>query len=244
MIIGLASPAVPQEPAGPMAEIETKVSDGVLCEIRTTKVPGGVRLQPFASARVPTSGTYEFIATSHGAGGNANSSLSGTFDLQADEDLVLGNAMLSLESGASYAAHLTLVWEGGETSCIEPHPSQSGALNDHSLQPMDATCADLMEASGEDQARLIFFIAGYQAGMQQKMGTAGQPGQPGQPGRGGAGGDGGAGGHGGAGGSGSRDATVSRAFLSMPIHAILAACANRPNMRASDVVSAAQARAQ
>src|SRR5688572_388834 len=45
----------------------------------------------------------------------------------------------------------------------QPNP----ALSDTSIRPADITCQDLMTASEEERAAVVYFIAGYQAGMEQ-----------------------------------------------------------------------------
>lgn len=107
----------------PSVLMAANVSDAVRCEIRTTSVPGGVQLQPVAIASVPISGTYVFVATARGDSSTSNTSLSGTFDLDAKEDRVLGSTILSLGDRASYAAHLTLRWDDQEVTCREEWPS-------------------------------------------------------------------------------------------------------------------------
>ncbi|HEX2257466.1 MAG TPA: hypothetical protein VHG92_12330 [Afifellaceae bacterium] len=58
-----------------------------------------------------------------------------------------------------------------------PAAGQEGTVfGDASLRPMDITCQDLLAATPEEQAGLVYFIAGYQAGFpgQQGAGQAGQ----------------------------------------------------------------------
>lgn len=135
------------------------------------------------------------------------------------------------------------------------------ALGESSLQPMNITCADLTGASEEERTGLVFFIAGYQAAMEQAEG----------PGAGGAGAGGGAGGGtdtagSGTGGTGATagdaaataggagatagggdtegDVMVSRSFFAMDTDEILADCEATPDASAATVISGAQEGAQ
>ena len=109
----------------PSAMTAEEASGAVECEIRATTVPGGVRLQPVAVARMPVSGTYAFVATARNAGSTSNTSQSGTFDLEAGEERVLGDVILGLGEGASHVARLTLRWGDREVSCGEDYPRKA-----------------------------------------------------------------------------------------------------------------------
>ncbi len=107
----------------PGAVMAVEVSEAVLCEIRVTAVPGGVKLQPVASAGLSVSGTYEFVATSRADGSTSNSSQSGTFDLDADTEHVLSSTILGMSDGRSYEAHLTLWSDDQDVVCRDEYPS-------------------------------------------------------------------------------------------------------------------------
>src|SRR5918998_6617304 len=64
-----------------------------------------------------------------------------------------------MTSAATVALALSLTGTAGAQG--------SGALGESSLRPMEITCADLSGASEEERTGLVFFIAGYQAAMQQ-----------------------------------------------------------------------------
>jgi hypothetical protein len=97
--------------------VAAQASVDVGCEIRTTKVSGGVRLEGVVFARKPATGEYEFVVSKSGGGGTSNSSQSGDFELGARQESVVGEVMLG--GGGSSKAHLTVRWDGGRTSCSE-----------------------------------------------------------------------------------------------------------------------------
>ena len=93
----------------------TQATPDVSCEIRSTKVGGGVQLEGVVVARKPTAGDYEFVVRKSGGGGTSNSSQSGDFELGARQESVVGDVMLG--GGGSYDADLTIRWKGGKASC-------------------------------------------------------------------------------------------------------------------------------
>ena len=95
----------------------TQASADVGCEIRTTKVSGGVQLEGVVFARKPAAGEYEFVVSKSGGSGTSNSSQSGDFELDARQESVVGEVMLG--GGGSSKAHLTIRWDGGQASCSQ-----------------------------------------------------------------------------------------------------------------------------
>ena len=93
----------------------TQASGEVGCEIRTTKVPGGMRLEGVVHARKPATGEYEFVVSKSGGGGTSNSSQSGDFELDTRQESVVGE--VTLGGGGSAKAHLSVRWDGGKASC-------------------------------------------------------------------------------------------------------------------------------
>jgi hypothetical protein len=86
------------------------------CEIRATKVSGGVQLEGVVFARKPAAGEYEFVVSKSG-GGTSNTSQSGGFELDARQESVVGE--VTLGGGGSAKARLTVRWDGGEASCSQ-----------------------------------------------------------------------------------------------------------------------------
>ena len=115
----LALPLIPLAWAqsSPSHGTVAQASIDVNCEIRTTKVPGGVRLEGVVFARKPATGEYEFGVSMSGGGGTSNSSQSGDFELDARQESVVGEVMLG--GGGSSKAHLTVRWDGGKASCSD-----------------------------------------------------------------------------------------------------------------------------
>jgi hypothetical protein len=49
----------------------------------------------------------------------------------------------------------------------------SAAISDTSIRPAEITCQELLSATEQERASIVYFIAGYQAAMEQ---ASGQPG--------------------------------------------------------------------
>ncbi|MEF2553725.1 curli-like amyloid fiber formation chaperone CsgH [Aurantimonas sp. A2-1-M11] len=110
--------------AAAIAHTATETEDGVGCELRSTQVSRGVQLQAVATADRMVAGDYQFEVDKRGSAGSSQIAQSGDFDLKSGEEIVLGNVALGMDDRASYAAKLTLQWNGGEVSCSARYPSE------------------------------------------------------------------------------------------------------------------------
>lgn len=92
------------------------------CEVRATKVSGGVRLQAVAFSGNAGSGEYELTVDKSGGGGSSNTSQGGDFEVGSGGESVLSEVTLS--GGGSAVARLTVSWSGGGT-CKARYPNNS-----------------------------------------------------------------------------------------------------------------------
>ena len=93
------------------------------CTIRTTPVPGGVRVEAVATAKADVAGTYR-LNVGGGADGNSNTiAQGGDFTVVAGERRVLSSVLLGGDAGSNFEARLTVDWPGGTASCRASGPS-------------------------------------------------------------------------------------------------------------------------
>ena len=88
-----------------------------MCEVRTTKVPGGVELEAVVSSVRALDGSYSFVIEKSGSSGSSNIAQAGDFTLQRGEEQVVGSAGLGLGRADSYTAKLILTNRSGDTIC-------------------------------------------------------------------------------------------------------------------------------
>jgi hypothetical protein len=122
--------------------------------------------------------------------------------------------------------------------------AQTDTAGGAAIRPMDIACQELMSATEDEQVRLVYFIAGYQAA--QMAGTAGatrsakvqEPGESGSATASGSGGtttsEPGA----------SVDQGVPRAFFSMPVDEVVKACTDSGTVNAAQVIGTAMSGAK
>ena len=87
------------------------------CEVRTTKVPGGVELEAVVSSVRALNGSYSFVIEKIGSGGDSNIAQAGDFSLERGAEQVVGSAGLGLARGDSYTAKLVLTDGSGDIVC-------------------------------------------------------------------------------------------------------------------------------
>ena len=92
------------------------------CEVRATKVAGGIRLQAVAFSSSASSGEYELTVDKSGGGGSSNTSQGGDFEVGSGGESVLSEVTLS--GGGSAVAELTVTWSGGGT-CKARYPDSA-----------------------------------------------------------------------------------------------------------------------
>ena len=122
----LALPLIPVALAHPPSLDRTgSTADPVGCTIRERPMDGGVQLEGVLVSKMPLSGTYAFEVNKRGPAGTSNSSQSGGFSVNPNEETVVGHVGLGMEPGGTYTAELTVSWPGGEVSCIKRHPDRA-----------------------------------------------------------------------------------------------------------------------
>lgn len=89
--------------------------DDPACEIRASRVSGGVLLEAVVVSAKPVSGTYEFSVRNDSPAGSSSTSQSGEFEIRPGTETVLSEVALS--DGGSAKADLRLSWPGGEAAC-------------------------------------------------------------------------------------------------------------------------------
>lgn len=90
--------------------------DGPLrCEILTDTSDGMISLEGVVHAASALAGTYSFTVRSSGAGGSSDIEQGGAFEAAKGETVSLGE--MSLGSGASLDASLTVTAEGRTVAC-------------------------------------------------------------------------------------------------------------------------------
>jgi hypothetical protein len=114
MALGCASASAAGATAPPTAPFKP-----VQCEIRSTRVPGGIALETLATAQKRVAGTYRLVVTKNGPAGTSDIVQGGAFRAGRGKDTVLGSVELGIERGASYVAKLSLSWDGQKTVCTK-----------------------------------------------------------------------------------------------------------------------------
>ena len=95
------------------------------CEIRSTDIRGGVRLEAIVIGRAGGMGEYEFVVAKSGGGGTSNISQGGEFQIGAGKETVVGEVTLGSGERAKVKAHLTVNAASGKTSCEDTFPHRS-----------------------------------------------------------------------------------------------------------------------
>jgi hypothetical protein len=109
-----AAPAhyeAPVERAAPTPIVAS--SAAMTCEIRATRTPHGVRLESFAHASGPMTGSYDLVVTKSGSAGSADISQGGEFDTMSEPSASLGASEISVERGSRLHARLTVHGDNG-----------------------------------------------------------------------------------------------------------------------------------
>jgi hypothetical protein len=88
-----------------------------ICEVRTTKVPGGVELEAVVSGLRALDGSYSFVIEKRGSAGDSDIAQAGEFSVEHAAEQVLGSAGLGLSRGDSYTARLVLTDGSGDIVC-------------------------------------------------------------------------------------------------------------------------------
>ena len=89
------------------------------CEVRATKVPGGLRLEAIVSAQGGSSGEYQFEVRTSGGGSSSTTAQDGTFEVGAGQETILSEVTLS--GAGTPVAELSVEWVNGET-CTARYP--------------------------------------------------------------------------------------------------------------------------
>jgi curli production assembly/transport CsgH protein len=113
ILIGAASAALI---AGVAAASVNKATD-VACHIRTERHGNVLSLEGIAAADRSISGTYQLNVQKSGGDGDSSVSQGGAFSAMPNRQAVLGSTALNLYPQAQFSAHMTLSWNGGDTSC-------------------------------------------------------------------------------------------------------------------------------
>ena len=85
------------------------------CEIRASRVSGGVVLKAIAVSAKPISGTYDLSVRKDSPAGSSSTTQSGDFESVPGTTTILSEVAVS--GGGKAKADLRLRWSGGETSC-------------------------------------------------------------------------------------------------------------------------------
>jgi hypothetical protein len=99
-------------------EVERPASKLPRCEIRVDDRGESVVLEGFVFARAPISGSYQMRVSQNGAGGRAEITQSGEFNVRTGSASSLGIISLSNDHG-SYVARLRIHWDSGAADCSE-----------------------------------------------------------------------------------------------------------------------------
>ncbi|MDX2276745.1 MAG: curli-like amyloid fiber formation chaperone CsgH [Hyphomonadaceae bacterium] len=100
-------------PAERSAPTPIASSAAMTCEIRATPTADGVRLESFAHASGPLTGTYDLIVTKSGSAGSSDINQGGDFDTLSEPSASLGMSEISLEPGARLHARLIVHGDNG-----------------------------------------------------------------------------------------------------------------------------------
>ncbi len=103
----------------------SKSAKALSCEIRSTDIRGGVRLEAIVAGRGGASGEYEFVVAKSGGGGTSNVSQGGEFDISAGNETVVGEVTLGSAEKAKVKASLTVTSANGKTACEDSYPHRS-----------------------------------------------------------------------------------------------------------------------
>lgn len=110
---------------GTDAAMATKSPKELTCEIRSTDIRGGVKLEALVLGRRGASGEYEFVVAKSGSGGTSNVSQGGEFEIGAGKETVVGEVTLGSGEKAKVKARLTVNTASGKTSCEDRFPHRS-----------------------------------------------------------------------------------------------------------------------
>lgn len=116
-----AEPAHYDTPAERVAPTPIAASAAMTCEIRATRTADGVRLESFAHASGPITGSYDLVVTKSGSAGSSDISQGGEFDTASGPSASLGASEISLERGARLHARLTVHADNGTVCRDELH---------------------------------------------------------------------------------------------------------------------------
>ncbi len=103
----------------------TKSPNQLTCEIRSTDIRGGVRLEALVLGRRGASGEYEFVVAKSGSGGTSNVSQGGDFEVGPGKETVVGEVTLGSGEKAKVKARLTVNSASGKTTCEDHFPHRS-----------------------------------------------------------------------------------------------------------------------
>ncbi len=120
-LLGLAAPLALAAIA-PQATIAAGGNAPLSCAIKTTPVPGGVRVEAVATAKTNVAGTYHLTVDGSADGGGHTIAQGGDFAVAAGERSVLSTVLLGGDA-ADFKASLTVDWPGGSASCRASGPN-------------------------------------------------------------------------------------------------------------------------
>jgi hypothetical protein len=103
----------------------SKSAKQLSCEIRSTDIRGGVRLEAVVVGRGGASGEYEFVVAKSGSGGTSNVSQGGDFEIGAGKEAVVGEVTLGSAEKAKVKARLTVSSASGKNACEYSYPHRS-----------------------------------------------------------------------------------------------------------------------
>ena len=95
------------------------------CEIRSTDIRGGIRLEAVVVGRGGASGEYEFVVAKSGSGGTSNVSQGGDFEIGAGKEAIVGEVTLGSGEKAKVKARLTVSSANGKSACQDSYPHRS-----------------------------------------------------------------------------------------------------------------------
>ena len=110
---------------GSDAAMAAKSSKPLTCEIRSTDIRGGIRLEAIVIGRAGGSGEYEFVVAKSSGGGTSNISQGGEFDIGAGKETVVGEVTLGSGEKAKVQARLTVGSASGKPVCQDTFPRRS-----------------------------------------------------------------------------------------------------------------------
>ena len=96
---------------------------GLTCEIRVRPAGAEVDLTAIAKSAVTASGKYRLVVIKRGPAGGTEIEQSGSFSIEAGGVSNLSNVSLTLETGATYDAELTITSQGIRITCRRVLPS-------------------------------------------------------------------------------------------------------------------------